>query len=67
MPANLQKLWGMVQRLDGEGLLADDTLVVYEHSISDRERALRAASDAGWQVVKSKKFGETAVCLLARE
>lgn len=58
---------GMVQRLDGEGLLADDTLVVYEHSISDRERALRAASDAGWQVVKSKKFGETAVCLLARE
>ena len=61
------EIMGMVQRLDREGLLDDDTLVVYEHRISDRDRALRAAADAGWRPVKCKKFGETAVDLLVRE
>ena len=60
-------IMGMVQRLDREGCLCPDALVVYEHGISDGRSALAAAEAAGFRARKNKKFGETAVDLLVRE
>jgi 16S rRNA (guanine966-N2)-methyltransferase len=50
---------GMLERLRAAGALADGALVVYEHANKDAAAVASALEDAGFAVLRAKKYGKT--------
>ncbi len=57
----------MVSALVGDGIVAGDAIVVYEHAHADGQRVAMAASDRRFAVVSAKKYGKTGVTVLSPE
>ncbi len=49
----------MLVRLRAAGALADGALVVYEHANKDAAAVASALEDAGFAVLRAKKYGKT--------
>ncbi len=56
-----------VGALVGEGAIAADAIVVYEHAHADGRHVEAAAGESGFTMVSNKKYGKTGVTVLVPE
>ena len=57
----------MVRLLARGGAVSPEAIVVYEHALPSREEVARAAENAAFKLVSSKKYGKTGITILTCE
>lgn len=61
-----EEVFGLISRLEAQGQLAEDVIVVYEHDAAADGAVDDGAAAAGLEVVSRRHFGETSLDLMER-
>ena len=59
-----ESVLSLVESLADAGALADDAVVVYEHALANKDSVIRAATERGFAIIASRKYGKTGVTML---
>lgn len=60
------EVFGLVSRLDGQGQLAEDVIISYEHDGAADAAVADGAAAAGFQIASHRRFGDTTIDLMER-